>query len=347
MKAVKLFGAGDLRLTEGAPPVIASDEILLKTAAAAICGTDLRMIQHGAAGVDEAHPLVLGHEISGVICAVGEQVIGYSPGMRVVLAPNMGCGVCDRCVSGDAHLCTEYRAFGVNLDGGFAEYVRIPSSAVRQGNLLVLDENADMGVSTLLEPLSCVINGQEQVEIQVNDVVLVIGAGPIGLMHAMLAKLQGAARVLLCDLSEERLVQCQKVFPDCIPVSAEALEERVGELTGGRGVDVCITACPSPQVQAQSLSLMAMNGRILFFGGLPAGRDQVQLSTNLIHYRQLKLCGSTRGNIRQFRKGAALLQHKTLDLRPLVSARYPLTRFEEAVTFARSGTGLKTIITFE
>lgn len=346
MKAARMYGINDIRLEECAVPEIGSDEILLKVKAAAICGTDLRMIQNGDKRIDSEHPRILGHEISGIIERTGEKITGYQKGMHVCLAPNMGCGICSQCVSGNTHLCNDYRAFGINIDGGFGEYMRIPAEAVRQGNLMVLDGKVDFAEAALLEPASCVMNGQSRVNVHINDSVLVIGAGPIGLMHALIAKASGAGRVYMRDLSEERLRQCTEIDNDLIPVYGQNLLEQMMDFTGGKGVDVCIVACPSGQAQAESLELMAMNGRILFFGGLPQGRDIVSLPSNLIHYRQLSICGSTRANIEQYRSVACMVENGRLNLKKIISRRYALENIDEALTYAKSAKGLKTVIVF-
>lgn len=346
MKAAKLYGVNDIRVVECEIPEISEDEILVKTAAASICGTDLRMIGNGYKGVDEDHPLTLGHEFSGIIEKVGSKVRGYQVGMHVCVAPNIGCGTCDMCVSGNPHLCREYRAFGINMDGGFAEYIRIPKDAVTMGNVMILDPEVSMTTASVFEPMSCVMNGQEQVEIRMNDTVLVIGAGPIGIMHALLAKAKGASRVFIRDFSRERMEQCVEIDSSIVPVSDEDLKGAIMKLTGGRGVDVCITACPSASAQKETLDLMAVNGRILFFGGLPAGRDKVELETNQIHYKQLRICGSTRANTRQYREVARMVAAGNLNLEAIVSHEFPIHRFREAVDFAKSAKGLKIVITF-
>lgn len=346
MLVAKLFGANDVRIVEREIPSISDGEILLKTSTVAICGTDLRMIMNGYEGVDEDNPLTLGHEFSGIINKVGKNVKFYKPGMRVAIQPNAGCGVCDKCVSGNTHLCANYQAFGINIDGGFAEYIRVPSKFIEQGNIMVLNDTISMNVAALLEPMSCVFNGQEQLTINTNDTVLVIGAGPIGIMHALLAKANGAAKVLIHDFSKERLKKCIRIDPSIIPLSGENLREEVMGITGDKGLDVCIVACSSPVAQASSLELMATNGRILFFGGLPAGKDKVSIPTNLIHYKQLKLCGSTRASVMHYRQVAKMVETGNIDLAQIISKRYELKDFLKAIDYVKSANGLKTIIAF-
>jgi L-iditol 2-dehydrogenase len=346
MKAAKLFGANDIRVLDCDIPEISDDEILLKTGAAAICGTDLRMITNGYKGVDADHPLVLGHELAGTIERVGKNIKGYHPGMRVAVAPNMGCGFCDWCSGGDTHLCPDYKAFGINMDGGFAEYFRIPRNAIVQGNIMILDDSQDFDSAALLEPASCVLNGQLLTGIRLNDKVLIIGAGPIGIMHGQMAKAFGAAKIYIRDLSARRMQQSVDLIPGAEAVEDDDLEAAAKRLTNGRGFDVTVTACPSPSAQVEALKITGMNGRILYFGGLPAGKDEVPLATNLIHYKQLSIHGSTRGNVSQYRSVAKMAAAGTLDLTKLVTGRYPITEFPQAVEYAKKAEGLKTVITF-
>lgn len=329
--------AGQISIVECLKPTINEEEILVETKAAAICGTDLRMIANGYQGVSEDKPLTLGHEFSGVVVECGSKVSGYNVGDKVAVAPNFGCGTCNHCVSGDTHLCADYEAFGINIDGAFAQYVRIPAKAVRQGNVSILSEATTFLQGAVMEPMSCVLNGQSRTGLRFGDTVMIIGAGPIGLMHAMLAKVSGAGQIIMSDLSQKRLEKCRELMPEL-----QLLEEG----STPSGIDVCITACPSGQAQADALSYMNMNGRILYFGGLPAGRDQVTLNTNLIHYRQLSIHGSTRGNIRQYREVEQMIANGQLALEKIVTGTYRIEQFSEAIEYAKSGKGLKAAIVF-
>ncbi|MCL1927945.1 MAG: alcohol dehydrogenase catalytic domain-containing protein [Treponema sp.] len=347
MKAAKLFGPQDIRVVECAIPEINDDQILLKTKAAAICGSDLRMIGNGYKGVDNDHPLVLGHEISGIIEQAGKNVKGYKRGMRIALAPNIGCGICDWCTSGDTHLCPDYTAFGINMDGGFAEYVRIPRNAVIQGNIMILDDSMSLDAAALIEPASCVLNGQQLTGLRLNDKVLIIGAGPIGIMHGLLAKSFGVAKVYMRDLSRERMKQSVDIVPGSEAIEDDDLEAAAMRLTNNKGFDVVITACPAPAAQVDALKITGMNGRILYFGGLPAGKDMITIPSNLIHYKQLSIYGSTRGNVNQYRAIAKMAAAGTLDLSKLISRRCQITEFSEAIEYAKKAEGLKTVITFQ
>ena len=302
MFAIKLFGANDVRLVECEIPKIEEEEILVKTCVAAICGSDLRMIKNGYQGVDEEHPLILGHEISGEIVKVGEKVSYYKEGMQVVIAPNFGCGECD--------------------------------------------EKTTMRAAALVEPAACVLNGQEKIEIHEKDCVLIVGAGPIGVLHAMLAKAQGAHKIIVSDLSRDRLNRAAKAASFIITATPERAADIIDKESNGKGVDVCITACASKDVQEKTFSIMNTKGRILFFGGLPKNKDEIKVHSNLLHYKELKLCGSTRCSVNQCKKIYEMVKEGQLSLEDLITKEFAVHNFLEAFAYAESAVGLKTIICF-
>ena len=345
MLAARLYDRNDFRVEEVPVPAIGEEELLLRIRAAAICGTDVRMIGNGYPGITPQTPRILGHELSGVIEKVGSRVTGYTVGQRVTVAPNMGCGVCADCVAGNAHLCRSYRALGIHLDGGFAEYMAVPAQAVRHGNVTPLPDNVSFEEAAINEDLSCVCNGFERCAIRPGETVVIIGAGPIGIMHGMMARMAGAGRVYIHDLSPERLAICRTIDPAFIPVDGN-IEEVLREDLHGAGVDVCITACPSPAAQATALRVCGNNGRINFFGGVPADRQPAALDTNLIHYKQLMVSGTTRASLTQFRRTLQFISTGVLDVQPLISRKLPLTQIDQAVAYAAAADGLKNVIVF-
>jgi L-iditol 2-dehydrogenase len=303
------------------------------------------MVKHGHAAATPEHPVTLGHEISGVVSEVGPQVTGWQRGDRVAIAPNYGCGSCDLCVQGNTHLCPDYRALGIHVDGGFAEQVLVPAEAVRQGNVQRLCDRVTFAEASLIEPLSCVLNAFERAMLQPGDSVLVMGAGPIGLMHARMALLGGAGRVILNDPNTDRLSFCRGIEPRLETVAIE-LPDFVRAATSGRGVNVVITACAAPAAQQLALELAAVNGRVIFFGGLPHDRAQVALHTNLIHYRQLWVTGTTRSSLDQYRRTLRLIETRQLRVDDLVTATFPLADIPRAIASAAGGLGLRNQIQF-
>lgn len=346
MLAVKLFGVNDVRLVDCEVPQIEEGEVLVKTSVAAVCGTDIRMIRNGYEGISEERPLTLGHEVSGVIERSKTKNDFYYPGRRVTIAPNIGCGVCEMCKKGDTHLCKDYRALGIQIEGCMAEYVRIPVAAVEQGNVIPIPKGVTMEEAAVFEPMACVMNGQDRAEVTWGDRVLVIGAGPIGVMHALMARARGAEEIYVNDISNERLEQCVKKYPFIRALQCGDLKEGVSEATKGAGVDVCITACPVKEIQEQTLDLMAVNGRILFFGGLPADRDFISLHSNEIHYKQLKISGSTRCNAQHLRRVGEMVRRKDLDLAGIVTDMFSVEEYQKAIGHVMAAKGLKTAIKF-
>lgn len=323
-------------------PRAAAGEIILKVRSAAICGTDMRMWANGAANM----PLVLGHEVAGDIYEIGEGVQGYSVGDKVAVAPNYGCGICDFCVSGRTHLCPTYKALGINMDGGFAEYVRIPADLVRQGNVCKLGPAITYAEAAAVEPLSCAYNGYEAYQVHPGDNVLIIGSGPIGCMHAMLAKMAGAALIIMNDLSAERLDYCNSIIGGITTYCGNDLKGFIMEKTNGMGVDVCVTACPAPAAQAACFDYMAMFGRVCFFGGLPKDREVVPLNTNAIHYKHLMVTGTSRSSLSQYRKCLQLVESGVLPMGKLITNHFSLDQIDEAFDFVSKAGGLKSVIDF-
>ena len=347
MKAALLYNKEDIRIQDIKIPDINDNEILLKTKSAALCGTDVRMFRNGYKNINEDNPLVLGHELSGIIEKAGSGVTGFKKGMRVAVAPNMGCGQCDWCVSGNTHLCEDYKAFGISINGGFAEYTRIPELAIRQGNIMEIPSHVSFDEAALAEPLSCVYNAFERAAIRLGDDVLILGAGPIGLMHAMMAKKGGAAKVIISDIGMERLKYANDIDSSYITSSLDELKAKINQLTSGKGVDVCITANPSSKSQIMALELTATNGRVIYFGGIPANSDLSGINTNLIHYKQLIVSGTTRQSIMQFRRVLKMIADNVLEVKNLISDKYDIDHIEEAMRNIMEGRGIKHSIIFK
>ena len=345
MKAARLFGKNDLRVENIAIPEIGPGEILLRTAAASVCGTDIRMLKHGHAQATPESPLVIGHEMAGTIERLGEGVTSYQVGQRVCVAPNYNPLPSKLTVGGEGHLDPNYRALGIHEDGGFAEFVRIPSLAVQQGNVFPIADHVSFTEAAMIEPMSCVYNAYEKAGTRPGDTVLIIGAGPIGVMHAKISKLAGAGKVIINDVHAERLEMARRIDPSFITIHG-AVRAEIARITGGAGPDVIITACPVPEVQTLAVEIAAINGRIVFFGGLPKDRAVVPLDANLIHYRQLMVTGTTRQSLRQFQATLALVTDGVLRLEDLVTSTHPLEETEKAIAAMAHATGLKARLEF-
>jgi threonine dehydrogenase-like Zn-dependent dehydrogenase len=347
MRAAVFKGRGSIEFREVERPSIEHGEILMKVHAANICGTDIKIFRSGYRGMSEGDERILGHEVAGEIAEVGGEIEGYREGMRITLAPNIGCGHCRYCRMGHTELCDDFRAIGIHMDGGFAEYLRLPSRAIQQGLLIPFGEDTPYDQAVLAEPLACCYNAYRSVRTVPGDAVLVVGAGPMGALHLQVQKLAGAGLLMAADIAQQRLDLVRSFGADVRINSAEHdLLERVMELTGGRGADVIITAVPVPEIQQLAVQMAAKLGRINLFGGLAQGSDGVALNTNLIHYNAIVVTGTTGAAVRDYEVAMGLIEDGKIETEALISKRFKVEDIREAFEYAMSGEGLKTMIAF-
>jgi L-iditol 2-dehydrogenase len=286
-----------------------------------------------------------GHEVVGTIAKFGTGVQGFEVGQLVFVAPNTGCGHCRQCVSGNNNLCKDYDGLGITLDGGFAEYMRVPASGLLQGNVMPVRETVDPAVAALIEPFACVLRGQRAVHVRPGDVVLVIGAGPIGILHTKLARLSGAGRVLVSEPMPQRLSQAVRMGADrAVNPAQEDLAAVVAEESGGQGADVVIVAAPVHQVQEQALELAAIGGRINFFGGLPNDRPKIEFNSNLVHYKELIVTGTTACSTGDCRRATEIVNSGKIELGDLITQRFPLSKALSAFAAAEDRSSLKVVL---
>jgi L-iditol 2-dehydrogenase len=345
MLAAVYHGPNDIRVEEVPLPQISINEMLIKVQSASICGTDLRIFHGNHRMYGRGTIRIPGHEVVGTIDSLGYSVNGFSVGERVFIAPNMGCGHCSHCVSGNNNLCTTYDAIGVTIDGGFAEYMRVPANSIQQGNVIRISEEVDPAVAALMEPFACVLRGQNALHIKPGDVVLIIGAGPIGVMHMKLAKMRGAGRVIVSEPMKDRAEQVKLLGADLVvnPLD-ENLEAVLLRESAGKGADVIIVAAPVHAAQESALTLAAVGGRINFFGGLPKDRPTINFDSNLVHYKELIVTGTTACSTHDCWQAAQIVNAGLIDLAPLVSQRFPLKDAVAAFAAAEDRKSLKIVL---
>lgn len=325
MLAAVYHGPNDLRIEEVPVPEIGQGELLIKVLSASICGTDIRILHGDHRMYPSGTVRIPGHEVVGNVAKVGEGLANFIVGERVFIAPNTGCGHCEQCVSGNNNLCSNYDALGVTMNGGFAEYMRVPANSVQQGNVIKISDSVDSAVAALMEPFACVLRGQNALHIKPGEVVLIIGAGPIGVMHTKLAKLRGAGRVIVSEPMADRAAQVKRMGADRVvnPIE-EDLKNVIAEESKGRGADVIIVAAPVHSAQESALELAAISGRINFFGGLPKNRPTINFDSNLVHYKELIITGTTACSTNDCWQAAQIANSGLIDLTDLVSQRFPL-----------------------
>jgi threonine dehydrogenase-like Zn-dependent dehydrogenase len=347
MKAAVFHEPGHLTVEEKPVPVVGRDDVLVKVRAASICGTDLRILRNGHFKLPPGTPRVLGHEVAGQVVQVGTEVTTLAPGDRVSVTPNVGCGRCRWCRRGLNNMCPDYEAFGITIDGGFAEYLLVPGFALARGNAFALPEALSYEDAALVEPFSCCVRGQDALDVGVDDTVVVVGTGPIGLFHIMLAKLAGARRVIASNWTAPRLEAAKAAGADVlVEAQHEDLAAVVADVTDGRGADVVITCVSSPEVQSQAVDLLGTHGRANFFAGLGKGQ-RVPVDTNRLHYKGIRLTGTTGSSNADYERALGLAGDGRVSFRGVVSRTFGLDQIDAALEHAASGHGMKAMVVFD
>ena len=321
MKALIFYGPEDLRLEDIPVPEINDDEALLRVRSAAICETDIRVASYGHRKIPGGTSSILGHEMAGEVSSVGNNVRNLKVGQKVSIAPVTGCGICEQCIRGSYTTCQDDRILGLGVNGGFAEFMVIPSDYIRRGNVIVLPDEMDYETAALAEPLATAFTGMEACDVKPADILLITGAGPIGLMYLLLSSVFGVQKAIVSEIIEERIkIAMQFGAHHVINPEREDIKERILELTYGRGPDAIIIAAPSGKAQEQSIELVAIGGYINFFGTLPGGSEYIKVNSNLIHYKNIKILGTTGTTVRNYRKTLELLISNRIDISRLISA---------------------------
>jgi L-iditol 2-dehydrogenase len=205
---------------------------------------------------------------------------------------------------------------------------------------MALPTNFDTAVAALAEPFACVLHGADAVNLGTGDVVVIVGAGPIGLMHMLLAQARGASRILVVDRAPERLRIARALGADEV---IDARSQKADDIIGGKA-DVVIVAVASAQAQSDALTLAATGGRINFFAGLAKDNPFVSIDANLIHYKELLVTGTTACSTEDCRRSLQLVVSGAVNLAPLISARFPLSQAVEAFTAAQDRRNLKIVL---
>jgi L-iditol 2-dehydrogenase len=343
MKAAVLNAIDDMRYGVVADPALQPGDLLIKVRAATICGTDIRILRgRKTAGI--RYPSILGHEFAGEVVETGGHS-QFEVGQAVTVCPAFACGACDCCTRGAENLCRNLTAMGYEIDGAFAEYVRIPASGVAAGNVFPLPAGTSFEQAALAEPLACVINGQERAGIKAGDTVAILGAGPIGLLHVKLARLSGATRIIVSQTSAARRLAALAAGADeVINPREENVVERTREITGGAAVDVAICAIGKPELANDAIHMVGPRGRVNLFAGFSKG-EQALLDVNAVHYGELTVTGAFGLTRSQFQRALHLIGSRQIEVETMLTHRFGLADIPLAMETAEQGSAIKVAIT--
>jgi L-iditol 2-dehydrogenase len=343
MKAVVVRAPMDFGVEDVPIPQVPEGGFLLKIHSCGLCGSDLRTLRSGHLRV--TFPWIIGHEIAGWVEEIGPGYQGpWRKGDLLAVAPFVYCGHCDFCMTGKYELCDNYREIAQAWPGGFAEYMAVPAEPARNGLIQPVPEGLDPALAAISEPICSCVHAQEKGWVGLGDTVVVIGTGPVGCTHIMLARARGADKVYVADVSEDRLKMAEVFGPDAAINSGQVdLVAEVRRLTGGRGADVVITANSVPATQVQAVEMARKGGRVLLFGGLPKTDSKPAIDMNIVHYNGLYLIGTTTLGPRHQFQALRLLASGRYPFDKLITHRFPLARFKEGAALALEGKALKAV----
>ena len=347
MKAFVYNGGTDFKVSMQPAPKISPDNVIAEVLLCSICGTDMRTYKNGSERITP--PRIIGHEICARIIHIGDSVrketAGLEIGRKIIIVPAIGCGECYSCRRGYTNLCESLETIGFQYDGGFAEYIEIPLKAIKKGNILPVPEELTPEQVVLCEPTACTLNGQEPLNIGEGDSVVIFGAGFIGCMHAELALLKGASKIIMVEFPGPRADQAEEIIPgvQLISPAEENLVDIIKKYTDSKGADILITACSVGETHRQALEAAAPRGRISLFGGLP-NNSSGYLDSNIIHYKELGVFGVHASTVKQNRQILSWVGKNELNMEKYISRIYSLDDIEKAFKAITTESLLKAII---
>jgi L-iditol 2-dehydrogenase len=343
MIAVRFYAPGDVRIEDIPVPECAPGEILVKTDACAVCGSDLKSFRVGNPRMKP--PVTMGHEFTGIIEKMPEYVTGFEVGDRIVMATSISCGECLYCRKGYTNLCINLAPMGFAYNGGMAKYVIIPEKAISNGHLVKVPDGIKAEHAALAEPLSCAVNSVHQSNIHDGDFVLIMGAGPMGILNALAARKFGASKIFMTELSETRLEQAGMFNIDrLINPTKENLKEIIAKETDGYGADVVIVAAPAAAPQEDSLSLVRKRGTVCLFASLPKGRSILNIDSRLIHYNEINLTGSSDSTAEHVRQAVEMIASPGFPADKLVTHILGLHEIKDAFDMMARGETLRVVL---
>ncbi len=286
------------------------DEVILKVYFCGICGTDIH-IYNGEFPVK--FPVIPGHEFSGEIVEIGENVSEVNVGDKVAVNPNIYCKKCYYCKNGMVHFCRNWEAIGIHRPGAYAEYVKVPEE-----NLHIVPKKLSLDKAAFAEPVACCLHGVDKLGISHGDTIVIFGLGPIGLIHLQLAMNSGASKVIGVDLIETRIKVAEELGADLVlNASKENIKKAIMEETNGRGVDKIIEATGNPNVFKMAVELLDYSGKLLVFGVSPIGA-KTEIEPFKIYRKELNILGSFTNPFTTQRAIEVLASGK-IDVKPLIT----------------------------
>jgi len=319
-------------------PRISNGEILVKMKACGLCGTDIEKIR----GEYTASQPIIGHEPAGIVAE--SKVEWIKEGDRVFVHHHVPCYNCYYCKKGSPTMCEYYRKTNI-YPGGFSEYFRVPAWNIERGGVLKLPSNVTFEDGVFIEPLATVIRAQRRVRIEDGDTILIVGAGPMGLLHAMLGRINKAGTIIISDISEYRLnfALTNKIVDYVINPNKINIVDEVKKLSDGRGADVTIIATGSPKGIVQGLYSTRRGGRVLLFG-VPYKGSRLDYDISDLLNNEISIISSNAAVEEDTNEALRLISEGKINVRQLITHKFRIEEFYEAVRVAEEGKAIKVVI---
>jgi len=341
MRAIVIEEPNTVSLRDVETPEPGRGEVRVRSVLAGVCRTDVDILTGALDPRWVRFPVIPGHEWSGVVDAVGDAVATFEPGQRVVCEGNIGCMSCARCRAGDTHLCANYDAVGFTRGGGWGEFVVVPARILH-----ALPEHVSFESAALVEPGSCVVKALGRARVEAAETVGVVGVGALGALAIRIARLRCPATIVAYGIRDEELELARMLGADAVVnVARQDAEAETHALVRG-GLDVVVeTAGAVPAVEL-STRLVREGGRVVLLG--IAGREEaLVLPADRIPLRDLTVLGSVGYTTAAWAQMVALLREGLVDLGPIVTHRFALERFEDALAFMDERAGVVARIVLE
>ena len=320
---------------------------ILRVKACAVCGYDVRVFRNGHEKVDP--PIILGHEICAETVDDLELVAGIIPAnTRVAVSPIVPCLRCTYCSTDQYNLCSNLRELGSSIDGGFAEYIRVPNTTLQVGGIIPIPNEVNDNEASLLEPLACCLNGLSRLashSLDENHSICIIGDGPIGLIHLKLFNLVRAKRIIIGKI-ESRMKAAKSMGAHEVLLADDRLESTAKEvfnLTNGVGANLVIIAASNPEALGLATKVASKNAQISLFAGMPKN-TRLSLDSNWLHYNQVSIIGNFSAIPDSLRQAIRFVAEHRIILSDLVSHCYSLSNIEKALAATESYDGLRNVI---
>jgi L-iditol 2-dehydrogenase len=324
---------------------ITRSQVMLKVSACAVCGYDARVFRNGHLKVRP--PVILGHELCGEV--QNEIIVGdgmtINAGSRVAVCPLIPCLHCHYCKSGDYNLCINLKEIGSSSDGGFAQYVTLPEQLIRIGGLVSVPDKLSDEEAALLEPLACCLNSfSRMLPVAKEGSIVIIGDGPMGLIHLQLFKRLSNSRVAIVGKVPLRMEKARAMAADAVFAYSRETVADVLNFTGDScGAGVVVIATSNPVAFELATKISARNSKINAFAGMPSGQTFL-LDANWLHYNQISITGTFSSTPKMLGEATRIAAEKTIDLSAIVTHKYSLVEIEKAIDVTEKYHGLRAVI---